>query len=151
MRYLIFKNNVSNEEINARMQYIYDIFHVYTFKDSQNSNSTMTVLVSIPKNEIDVLMIIGHAPWTNNYIMENIGNISESNIIVISCNTGIIRNLRNFYNKKVFLPKMKGKIDYYDGKEIGFEFDITDEENMLYKNRKMELYAMILTALEEVN
>lgn len=150
MRYLICKKNVSNQEINARMKYIYDLFHIYTFKDSKNSDENITVLVSIPTNELDVLMLVGHDPITNNYIINNIDYIPENNIIVISCNTGKIRNLKDIRNKKIFLPKKTGAIDYYDGAEIGFDFDITDEENILYRSRKMDFYTMITTALERI-
>lgn len=150
MRYLICKKDVSNQEINARMKYIYDLFHIYTFKDSKNSDENITVLVSIPTNELDVLMLVGHDPITNNYIINNIDYIPENNIIVISCNTGKIRNLKDIRDKKIFLPKKTEKIDYYDGAEIGFEFDITDEENILYRNRNMEFYTMITTALERM-
>ena len=76
--------------------------------------------------------------------------VPENNIIVISCNTGKIRNLKDIRNKKIFLPKKTGKIDYYDGAEIGFDFDITDEENILYRSRKIDFYTMITTALERI-
>ncbi len=150
MRYLICKKDVSNQEINARMKYIYDLFHIYTFKNSKNSNENITELVSIPTNQLDVLMLVGHDSITNNYIINNIDNIPENNIIVISCNTGKIRSLKGVGYKKIFLPKKIGKIDYYDGSEMGFEFDITDEENILYRNRNMEFYTMITTALERM-
>ena len=61
-----------------------------------------------------------------------------------------IRNLKDIRNKKIFLPKKTGAIDYYDGAEIGFDFDITDEENILYRSRKMDFYTMITTALERI-
>lgn len=150
MRYLICKNNVSNQEIIARMKYIYDLFHIYTFKNSKNSNKNIIELVSIPTNQLDIIMLVGHDPITNNYIINNIDIIPENNIIVISCNTRKIKNLKDTRNKKIFLPKKSGKINYYDGAEIGFDFDITDEENILYRNRKKEFYAMITTALERM-
>lgn len=150
MRYLICKNNVSNHEIIARMKYIYDLFHIYTFKNSKNSNENIIELVSIPTNQLDIIMLVGHDPITNNYVVNNIDNIPENNIIVISCNTRKIKNLKDTRNKKIFLPKKSGKINYYYGAEIGFEFDITDEENILYRNRKKEFYVMITTALERM-
>lgn len=156
MRYLICKKDVSNREIYARMKYIYDLFHIYTFKDNKNSNENITTLVSIPTNELDLLMLVGHDPITNNYIINNINCIPENNIIVISCNTMKIRNLKYIKNKKkflyknIFLPKKLEEINYYDGTEIGFDFDITNEENILYRNRKMNFYSMIATALERI-
>ncbi|MBR0492070.1 MAG: hypothetical protein IJJ82_08560 [Clostridia bacterium] len=150
MRYLICKNNVSNTEISARMKYIYDLFHIYTFKNSKNCSKNIIELNSIPTNQLDVIMIVGHDPVTNNYIINNIDDILENNIIVISCNTRKIRNLKDTKNKKIFLPKKTGKIEYYDGTEVGFEFDITDEENILFRNRKKEFYSMITSALERM-
>ena len=133
MRYLICKNNISNEEVTARIKYIYDIFHVYTLKSSKESNKEITVLKSVPDNQPDILMLIGHDPITNNYIIKNINKIPEKNIVVLSCNTKKIR-------KSIKKLKNKNK----------FEFDITDEEVILYRNRKENIEKMILKAFERI-
>lgn len=151
MRYLICKNNVSKEEMVARMKYIHDVFHVYTLKSNKNSNEKIVALSSIPKNQPDVLMLVGHDPITNDYIIQNINKIPEKNIIVLSCNTSKIRGLRkNIKDKNIYLPKDSGEINFFNGKEVKFEFDVTDEEIILYRNRKENLEEMILKAFERV-
>lgn len=151
MRYLICKNNISNEEIVARIKYIYDVFHIYTLKSNKNYNEKIVALSSIPKNQPDILMIVGHDPITNEYIIENIDKIPEKNIIILSCNTSKIRELRkNIKDKNIYLPKNSGKIKYFDGKEVKFGFDVTNEEIILYRNRKVKLEKMILKAFERL-
>ena len=151
MRYLICKKDVSKGEIFARIKYRHDVFHVYTLKSKQNSNEEIVALSSIPKNQPDVLMLVGHDPITNNYIIENIDKIPEKNVIVLSCNTSKIRSLRkNIKNKNIYLPKDSGKIKYFDGQEVKFEFDVTDEEVILYRNRKENFEEMIVKAFERI-
>lgn len=67
MRYLICKSNVSDKEIIARIEYIYELFHIYTLKDNKNSSKNITVLNSIPDHQPNILMIVGHDPITISY------------------------------------------------------------------------------------
>lgn len=151
MRYLICKNNLSKEEISARIKYIHEVFHVYTLKDNQNSVKNIITLNSIPRNKPDLLMLVGHDPITINYIIKNINKIPEKNIIVLSCNTNkIMEKLKNIKDKNIYLPKNSGEIKYFEGKEIQFEFDVTDEEIILYRNRKEKLEEKILKAFERL-
>ena len=150
MRYLICKNNISDKEIIARIEYIYEIFHIYTLKDNKNSSKNITVLNSIPNHQPDILMIVGHDPITNNYIIQNINTLPEKNIIIISCNTKRIKQIKNTYDKDIYLPSNYAKVNYSDGREFGFDFDITDEEIMLYRNKKEDIYTMLNNALERM-
>ena len=150
MRYLICKNNVSNEEVIARIEYIYELFHIYTLKDNKNSNKDITILNSIPSHQPNILMIIGHDPITNNYIIQNIDTLPEKDIIIISCNTKKIKKLKNIHDKNIYLPSNSTKVNYCKGKEIGFDFDITDEEVMLYRNRTEDIYTMLNNSLERM-
>ncbi len=150
MRYLICKNNVSNEEVIARIEYIYELFHIYTLKDNKNSDRDITVLNSIPTHQPNILMIIGHDPLTSNYIIQNIVTLPEKDIIIISCNTKKIKQLKNIHDKNIYLPNNSTKVNYCKGKEIGFGFDITDEEIMLYRNRKEDIYTMLDNSLERM-
>ncbi len=95
-------------------------------------------------------MIIGHDPITNNYIIQNIDTLPEKDIIIISCNTKKIKQLKNIYDKNIYLPSNSTKVNYCKGKEIGFDFDITDEEIMLYRNRKENIYTMLNNSLERM-
>ena len=95
MKYILAKSNVSQEEIKERMEYIYDIFHIYTLKDNTFSNENITVLKSIPENCIDLLMIIGHDRSTDKFLIDNYRKIKESNIAAGSALADIQASLYN--------------------------------------------------------
>ena len=143
MRYLIFKKYITNEEITSRMKYIYDIFHVYTFVDNKNSNRDMIVLNSIPRKELDILFIIGHDEKVNSYVVNNIDTIYEKNIIAVTCNTKKIKKMSSSNGKKIYLPNNENIINCFCGKNKGFDFDITDEEVMLYRNKNINFKKML--------
>ena len=150
MRYLICKKDISIEEISARMKYIYGIFHIYTYISAVNSSKNIIELKSIPSNQIDLLIVVGHDPMTNDYIINNISCIPEKNIAVISCNTGRIRVLKDIKNKMIFLPTKIGKIDFYNGKELGFDFEITDEEIKMYRNKNKDFNLILNIVFERI-
>ena len=143
MKYLITKSNVSNAEIEARMKYIYDLFHIYTLVDTVNSNKDITILITIPENAVDLFMIVGHDRRTDEYLRANYKSIKEKNIVIIACNTSSFSSLKLLKNKNVFIPKNGGIIDFYDGKNYGFNFNITDEEVILYRNRNEHIEIML--------
>lgn len=148
MRYIITKSNVSNKEIKARMEYIYDLFHIYTLKDNINSTKDIIVLKTIPESAIDLYMIVGHDRRTDEYIRVNYKKIKENNIVVIACNTSKFSSLKLLKNKNIFLPKSGGIIDFYDGTNYGFDFNITDEEIILYRNRNEKIEKMLNSTFE---
>jgi hypothetical protein len=148
VKYIIAKNNVSSKEIRARMEYIYDLFHIYTLKDNINSTKDIIVLKTIPESAIDLYMIVGHDRRTDEYIRDNYKKIKESNIVVIACNTSKFSSLKLLKNKNIFLPKNGGIIDFYDGTNYGFDFNTTDEEIMLYRNKNRNLYKMLNDTFE---
>ena len=113
MKYLITKSNVSNAEIEARMKYIYDLFHIYTLVDTVNSNKDITILITIPENAVDLFMIVGHDRRTDEYLRANYKSIKEKNIVIIACNTSSFSSLKLLKNKNVFTPKNGGIIDFY--------------------------------------
>ena len=143
MKYLITKSNVSNAEIEARMKYIYDLFHIYTLVDTVNSNKDITILTTIPEKAVDLFMIVGHDRRTDEYLRANYKSIKEKNIVIIACNTSRFSSLKLLKNKNVFIPKNGGIIDFYDGKNYGFNFNITDEEVILYRNRNEHIEIML--------
>ena len=143
MKYLITKSNVSNAEIEARMKYIYDLFHIYTLVDTVNSNKDITILTTIPENAVDLFMIVGHDRRTDEYLRANYKSIKEKNIVIIACNTSRFSSLKLLKNKNVFIPKNGGIIDFYDGENYGFNFNITDEEIILYRNRNEHIEIML--------
>lgn len=148
MKYLITKSNISSKEIKARMEYIYDLFHIYTLIDTVNSNKDITILITIPENAVDLFMIIGHDRRTDEYLRNNYKRIKENNIVVIACNTLRFSSLKLLKNKNVFIPKNGKLIDFYDGTNYGFDFDITDEEIILYRNRNEKFENMLNNTFE---
>lgn len=135
MRYLL-SHKEANSKI-ARQQYIYDVCKLFTI-EKFNTKEFIT-LDSIPKNYIDVLFIIGHDKEIEYYLKDNIKNIKERNIAIISCNSKRLKSL-SFKDKNVFIPKDKNSIiDTYDGSKWGFEFNITDTELNLYNDKSNNL------------
>lgn len=148
MKYLITKSNVSNAEIEARIKYIYDLFHIYTLVDTVNSNKDITILTSIPENAVDLFMMVGHDRRTDEYLRANYKSIKEKNIVIIACNTSRFSSLKLLKNKNVFIPKNGGIVDSYDGMNYGFNFNITDEEIILYRNKNEDMEMMLANAFE---
>ena len=143
MKYIVTKRDVSNVEIEARMKYIYDLFHIYTLVDTVNSDKDITILTTIPENAVDLFMIVGHDRRTDEYLRANYKNIKEKNIVIIACNTSRFSSLKLLKNKNVFIPKNGGIIDFYDGINYGFNFNITDEEIILYRNKNQDIEIML--------
>lgn len=143
MKYIVTKRYVSNAEIEARMKYIYDLFHIYTLVDTVNSDKDITILTTIPENAVDLFMIVGHDRRTDEYLRANYKNIKEKNIVIIACNTSRFSSLKLLKNKNVFIPKNGGIIDFYDGINYGFNFNITDEEIILYRNKNQDIEIML--------
>ena len=143
MKYIVTKRDVSNAEIEARMKYIYDLFHIYTLVDTVNSDKDITILMTIPENAVDLFMIVGHDRRTDEYLRANYKNIKEKNIVIIACNTSRFSSLKLLKNKNVFIPKNGGIIDFYDGINYGFNFNITDEEIILYRNKNQDIEIML--------
>lgn len=143
MKYIVTKRDVSNAEIEARMKYIYDLFHIYTLVDTVNSDKDITILTAIPENAVDLFMIVGHDRRTDEYLRANYKNIKEKNIVIIACNTSRFSSLKLLKNKNVFIPKNGGIIDFYDGINYGFNFNITDEEIILYRNKNQDIEIML--------
>mgnify|MGYP000808100402 CR=1 FL=1 len=69
MKFLIAESSISKEELSERRKYIYDVFHIYTFVDSISSTKDITILKSMPINEIDLLIIVGHDRRTDEYLI----------------------------------------------------------------------------------
>ena len=150
MRYLICKNDVTENELYARMKYIYDVFHVYTSLDCNCSNENIVQLVSIPTDALDLIVLIGHDSMVKSYLLKNILKMPEKNIVVSACNTNELYCLGSIKNKNIYLPRNKGIIRCYDGGKVGFDFDITDEENMLYRYKDMTFNEMFENVLERI-
>lgn len=135
MKYLILKNKVSKEEVKARIQYIWEVFHIFAYIDHNNSTKTGIVLKTIPEAALDLFVIVGHSPNTNIFINNEISMIREKNIVVISCNTKTMEILSKIYKKNLYLPSSCYEVDIYHGENFGFDFKITKEEILMYRNK----------------
>ena len=139
MTYLICKNNIQAQEIEERRKYIYDVFHIYTLIDTKNSNKNLVVLKSMPYTAIDLFFIIGHNNSTDNYLKQHYKEIEEKNILIIACYTKKFLSIKLLKNKNVYTPIKEEIVEIYSGEDYGFKFDITDEEILLYRNRRKDL------------
>ncbi len=135
MTYLILKNKVSKEEVKARIQYIWEVFHIFAYIDYSKSMKNGIVLKTIPESALDLFVIVGHSPDTNIFINNKISMIKEKNVVVISCNTKTMENLSKIYKKNMYLPSSCYEVDIYHGENFGFDFEITKEEILMYRNK----------------
>lgn len=148
MKFLIAESSISQEELSERRKYIYDVFHIYTFVDSVSSTKDITILKSMPINEIDLLIIVGHDRSTDEYLIKNYNKLKEKNIAIIACNTKYFKSFKYLSDYNVFVPKNGGILEKHNGELYGFKFNITDEEIMLYRKRNISLEDMLNSVFE---
>lgn len=122
MRYVVLKKIITLEEKKSRKKFIEkatNLFFIpFDFEDGIEYKS-------IPSSAFDCLFIVGHNTTVKNYLLNN--NISEKNIVIVSCEFKLNKDLKK--NKKIYVSyDNNGKTNYYDGKEWGFHFYISKEE-----------------------
>lgn len=141
MTYIITKD-CNNDEINGRIKYIYDTFKIYVMRAYAKDDSI--ILKSVPKNSLDICLLYGHCNITDKFVQKNYKKIKEKNIIIISCYTKNFKSISklNTVKKNVFLPK-ENIVKVFEKETYGFEFNITDEERMMYLNRNLNLEEML--------
>ncbi len=84
MKFVLLNKKVSQKEIIARKEYIYDVFKIYVYPIYHDS---YVELVSIPQNSMNYIFILGHNDEVFNYLKKN--NIEEKNIVLITCYIGL--------------------------------------------------------------
>lgn len=134
MRFIIPTSK--REERLARQKYLYDIFKVYFIENTKVEE--YIELVSFPEKEYDYLLILGHNGFVERYLSNHESEISEMNIVILSCeiDSTYIENLLS--EKNVFISKEThndGEITCYEGKPYGFSFEITDTELNLFNSK----------------
>ncbi len=127
MKFVLLNKKVSQKEIIARKEYIYDVFKIYVYPIYHDS---YVELVSIPQNSMNYIFILGHNDEVFNYLKKN--NIEEKNIVLITCYIGLIKSLI-LKNKTIYYANEI--TDIYDGEQYGFNFNITNVELNLYNSR----------------
>lgn len=141
MRYLFSKSE--EKLIRFRQEYVYDVFKLYTLVKGEKDN--FIVLDGFPLKYIDIFFIIGHTHEVYKFIKNNIKEIYEETIVIISCNTSLFNDFST-YNKRIYVSKNKmGLAEAYDGSKWGFDFPITETELNIYKNKASD----IITRLED--
>ena len=124
MRYIILKSNISLKELKSRQEYLYDVFKVYTIPFCYNS---YTELRSIPDNYGNVIFVNGHNNQVYKFLMKE--KPKEHDIVMITCYQGLVKKI-NFADKNMFFTNTV--TDILNGKEYGFDFEITNSELDLY-------------------
>ena len=153
MRYILIKDSVSNEEINERIKYIYDVFHIYTYVDRDYSSNGLITIKEFPSNFLNLLVIVGHFPNTIIYLLNNIKTIKEKNILLLTCYTDLfdLKKVSKKYNKTIFVSKSSDEVNYYNGCKYGFNFDITHEEILMYRYKNEEFYNSLNNVFERID
>lgn len=127
IEFIVLKGDFSNQEIISRMHYCNNAFHLYfTYEVTANS----LVIKSFPKTSVKYLFIVGHNHDICKYLLSKKEQIE--NVIIISCK--VPKNYINKFNaKRIFVSKRESDKNYfYNGKEWGFNFDITEDELDLF-------------------
>ena len=127
MRYFLQEN--FNNELSARIRFVYDTFHLWVIPKSIKYH--FTELVSIPTNCYDLCIIVGHNLLVKHFL--TCFDIKEKNIAVITCDYGLNISQYTFPGKNIYIAKQNISFArLYKGKEFGFNFDLTESELLLY-------------------
>lgn len=127
MRYIIHKSQMN--EISGRLLYLYDVFHLY-FLPFITDKDYITC-VPMGTNEPDVLFIIGHTRQSYDFLSENISNISEHCIVIVSCMGFCFTKFSKQKEIYVAAPNFNYCL-LRNGNVFGFEFYISDAELDFY-------------------
>ena len=145
MRYIIINSKLNREklerETSNRIKYIREVFGLYMIVNNNTDYDKGIVLLDpiFLKDDIDYFFIVGHNRSVYDYIMKNIDNIQEANLVLVCCSIDPIDKLK-LKNKEIYISKnVDGLTDCFNGKEWGFSFDISFSEIDLYNNRKLDV------------
>lgn len=119
-------------ELNDRMRYVYDVFSLYVIH--KKTEHGFIILESVPSTAVDVLLIVGHDKAVRNLLYNNVINVHEKNIVIISCNVYPSKYFISI-DKRIFISNHnKGYTERRHGIDYGFSFDISDSELDLYNS-----------------
>ena len=126
--------------------------HLWT-KRSQAENGFIT-LESIPACSLDVLFIFGHNSEVENYFLNYLASIYETNIVIITCSAYTNLSLVKKSSKKVYLTHQKDNsvAELLLGTKFGFTFDLTESELIFYNNIHLgDITARLNNAFTKIN
>ena len=139
MRYLL-STSFSNE-LTGRLSYLYDVFHQYYL--SKESKGFIK-LKPIGYDDLPVLFIVGHNNSVYEYLKENVQDIKENVIVLITCVNEDVYSLLpssiTVYATNQISSHYSG---VYNGKEYGFSFDITESELRLHNSCEQNILKRI--------
>ena len=123
-----------SKELIARQKFFYETFHLWLIVSS--STNSYIQLGSIPTNSLDILFIVGHNVFVNDFLQHN--QIKEERIVAITCDGTIHLSSFKLPGKIIYLSH-QNEANYADllkGELYGFGFDPTESELLLYNANK---------------
>ena len=130
-----FLGKSNKDWLLVRQAYLYDVFKLWFVPFDHGDYLELT---SIPTTAIDVCFIIGHNSEVNSILTKN--TISEDNIVLVTCDIKL--SINHLENKNIFLPftNVGNRFCHYvNGRDYGFDFNITQSEIVLYNSSKYGL------------
>ena len=143
MRYILLRKKISFEEIKSRQEYLYDVFKVYTIPFYFDN---YIELRSIPENYGNVVFINGHNNQVYSFLINE--EPKEHDIVMITCYQGLVKKIK-FSDKDMFFTDTI--TDKLNGKEYGFDFEITNSELNLYNCSYNSIKDKINYSFERIN
>jgi len=135
VRYLLEKSQY--QEIAARCEYLYDIFHLYFLP--HNKVDGFIPLVPIGTVEPSILFIVGHQD-----------TLIENTIVIISCLTKSFQIFK-YANKILYVSVTENDYYYtYSGSDYGFGFDITKSEINFYNSLQKDIFLRLSDAFQRL-
>ena len=148
MKYLLRIENQA--ELSARKKYLEQTFNLWFIE--KGTIGAFIVLESIPPStEKDTCIIYGHNSEVLSLFKNNMEDIIEKNIYIISCQ---LTNPKDFLvrSKRIFLtPQYEdGMVRLRIGRAFGFDFDITDVELNLYNSHIKNIPEKLSTTFKQI-
>lgn len=129
---LILQSCFKNELI-SRQKFFYETLHLWLVVSSQMSEKRKYIqLKSIPTNCLDVIFIVGHNSFVEDYLNNN--TINEERIVVITCDKDINLSSKKIPTKTIYLSH-QNEADFTElikGDCYGFDYDLTESEILFY-------------------
>lgn len=127
IEFVILKKIFSNDEIKSRIHYCNSVFCLYfTYRIKDNA----LIISSFPNTAKKYLFIVGHNSDICKYILSKHEFIE--NLVIISCKIPEFY-LNKFSANKIFISNRNSNGNFfYNGKDWGFNFNITEDELDLF-------------------
>ena len=131
-----FPITITEEERIERLKFFTEIFNI-NFLNKEVIESFI-IYSSNPPNKKKYFFLLGHNLDIEAFLSSY--KILEKNIIITSCFFNI--DLKKLKHKNIYLCSPLEKwllVPYYNGKDYGFKFNITDAELNMYNSKNLHL------------